>query len=479
LYIFLATFLFALLPVSAAFGQLAKPDGLSDGVTDPPHDRPLKNLNPCSQCHIRFDQWAESKFEIKKPAISSREDFRALRDLQYQLAQGMTIPCSGTCGKPTDYQIHPVRHQSCLLCHDKYAANHAGLDMAINEANPAQSCVGSGCHKDLKFLGDKIPYSTMAFAQVEETPDPAVLKLEDLFARTQSVAGNVFPTAPITALAKAEGVWKHEIKSRLGQLVNLDWVPVAEVLSGNLLTLTEAAYPAALPGALEGKVEVKTDVSNEDLLLYTLEFDRELRALDGLLKESVSEAKYKPAFLPIDTAKALFKAEFEKRFEGEVIKEEKPDKIVWTLEWEGKSAEVTGEFKDGESKFIFKNLPPNPSDGHITAVLVLSKVHKEYPASSVEEAKHSRTYAGTADNRWLIANSINDYAASLPGKEFRYELKGAKDTETAGEVAAVMPIKAAQHAEDKILKLKTELKVKYDKPNEPEVKAEAAAAEFE
>jgi len=481
LWIILATFLIAALPVSTAFAQLAKPDGISDGITTPPHDRPLNFYSPCSQCHIRFDQWAESMFEIKKAKIETAEDFKAVRDLQYQLAKKMAIRCTGSCGHPKNYQMHPPREQSCTLCHDKYLENHESINMAINEFDPAASC-DTGCHKKpgLELLGDKIPYWSMAFTQVDET---GTADLAALLTRTQIAAGSMaLPDSPIGPLNEAEGKWKHEIKSRLGFLVNEDLAQIGGMLGNNLVWLTDSAYPDVIKGSLEGKVEAKSEESNDALQEFMLTFDHDLKTLAEFIKETKLESKYKPA-LP-DKARAFIIREVEKRFTDDddedrfgplILKEDKEDKVVWTLD----DAEIKVEFKEEETKFKFTNFPSLPSQGFFTAILVLSKIEKKYPDATLDEAKFVHAYAGKDDARWLIADTIKAYVSMLPDKEIKYELKGAKDTETVPDIAELMPLKVDQYPGEDILKLKTEIKVKFEKPHEPELKSEVAIAEPE
>lgn len=478
---------------SVAFAQLAKPDGIWDGVTPIPHDKPLNFLAPCSQCHVAFDQWAESLYEIKKPTMVTKLDFQAVRDLQWQLAQELAIPCTGSCGHPTNYQIHPVFDQPCTLCHAKFReGKHVGIDMTINEYDPLLSCGTSLCHDskghtDLKKFGEKIPFWTMAFTEVTQLPETET-GVADLLTRSRLAAADLAPPAPIPQLAKAEGKWKHEIKSRLGSIVNSDLLPVAMLLEDNVITLTAVMSPTPVPGALEGKVEAKVSGAggkgNADLRTHVLEYDKQLKAIQALLTQTVMESKWKPA-LPLEAMDSFISA-VDKSYKGEVLVERTVDalkgegKVVWTLG----DGQIIGEFKTGETKLTFTNLQANSGNNrftsYLTALTVLAQLEKvwgaAYPESLLEEAKYAHTYAGTEGARWAIADAINAYAAKLPDKEMKYELKGAKDNATAADIGALMPVKVIQHAGEKILKLKSEIRIKYDKPLEPEVKAEAAAA---
>lgn len=491
----LAGILLSAVPASVTLAELVKDDGIPNGVEPPPHDKPLNFLQPCSQCHVRYDQWAESLYEIKKPTILTATDFIAVRDLQWQLAQKLAIPCTGSCGHPIDYQIHPVFDQPCTLCHAKFLeGKHAGIDMTINEYNPFLSCGTALCHEgkghtDLKKFGEKIPFWSMAFTAVGQSPETAT-GVADLLARAQLAAAGLAPAAPILQLAKAEGKWKHEIKSRLGWIVNSDLLPVAEVLEDNVVVLTAVMSPNSVAGTLEGKVEAKTagaaGKGNADLRTYILEYDNAFKAIFPLVKETLMESKYKPAH-PAG-AMDFFIAEVTKRFftpkqikAGEAVPAAlTPETVVWNLVGGG---QIVGEFKAAETKITFKNMQSNSANNRFTAYLtalsVLSQLDKAYPETPLTEAKYAHTYAGAEDARWAIADAINAYAATLPDKEMTYELKGAKDTETAADIGALMPVKVSQHAGEKILKLKSEIKIKYDKPLEPEVKAEAAAAAAE
>ncbi|MBP6582448.1 MAG: cytochrome c3 family protein [Chromatiaceae bacterium] len=493
----LAGILLSAVPASVTLAQLAKPDGILSEGDVLPHETPLNFLAPCSQCHVAFDQWAESLYEIKKPTTVTTQDFQAVRDLQWQLAQKLAIPCTGSCGHPTNYQIHPVSGQPCTLCHAKFLeGKHTGIDMTINEYDPFLSCGTALCHDgkghtDLKKFGEKIPFWTMAFAEVSEDPVAAATALADLLSRTQQFAApDMAPPAPIAQLAKAEGKWKHEIKSRLGSIVNSDLLPVAELLEDNVAILTAVMSPDLIAGTLEGKVEAKTagadGKGNAELRTYIVEYDKSLNAIQDLLKETLMESKYKPAH-PAG-AMDFFIAEVTKRFftpkqikAGEAVPAELTlETVVWNLVGGG---QIVGEFKAEETKITFKNMQSNSANNRFTAYLtalsVLSQLDKAYPETPLTEAKYAHTYTGIEDARWAIADAINAYVATLPEKELKYELKGAKDTETAADIGALMPVKVSQHTGEKILKLKSEIKIKYDKPLEPEVKAEAAAAAAE
>jgi len=480
LWIFLATFLIAALPVSTAFAQLAEPDGISDGVTTPPHDRPLNFYSPCSQCHVRMDQWAQSKFEFKKLAIESAEDFKAVRDLQYQLAKKMAVRCEGSCGHPKNYQMHPPRDQACTLCHaDKFQEKHETIDMTINEFQPVATCGLADCHKegpgDLTTLGKKIPYWSMSFVGVNEMGGAGALNA--LMDRTQLASPMVFPFPAITPLDKAEGKWKHEIKNRIGFIISEDVAEIGEILGSNLTALVELAYADPIPGSLEGKVEVKSEVSNDAMQEYFLGFEKDLEILSELLKETKLESKFKPP-LPAE-AWEFIKVEIPKRFKGAVVKEEKDDKLVWTMDMAGIKAEIKVEFKGEETKLKFSVFPPKPSKGLFDALKALDSIEKEYPGAILWESKFAHTYKGEGEDRWLVAKTISDYVADLPDKDVKYEIKGVKDTETVLEVAALLPLKVDQYPGEDTLELKTELKVKFEKPGEPEVKSEVVIAEAE
>jgi len=419
-----------------------------------------------------MDQWAESKFEFKKVAIETAEDFKAVRDLQYQLAKKMAVRCEGSCGHPKNYQMHPPRDQACTLCHeDKFQEKHGSIDMTINEFQPELTCGAlAGCHKDgLKVVGEKIPYWSMSFVGLNENGGAgALIALMD---RTQLASPMVFPLPAIKPLEKAEGKWKHEIKNRIGFIVSEDVAEIGEILGDNLTQLVKLAYAGPISGALEGKVEVKSEVSNDALQEYFLQFDHDLKILDELLKETKLESKYRPA-LPAE-ARDFIMREIPKRFKGAAIKEEKPDKVVWTLD----KAEIKVEFKEEETKLKFTLFPPNPSKGLFDALKALDSIEKEYPAAILWEAKFAHSYKGSGDDRWLVARTISDYVAELPDKDVKYEIKGVKDTATVLEVAALLPLKVDLYPGENTLELKTELKVKYEKPGEPEVKSEAVIAE--
>jgi len=457
--------------MSTAFAQLAKEDGISDGITPPPHDRPLNFYSPCSNCHVRFDQWASAKFEIKKLAIKTEEDFKAVRDLQYQLAKQMAIRCTGSCGHPKNYQMHPPREQVCTLCHEEYLYDHADISMAINEFQPEESC--GGCHqKGLEILGEKIPYWSMSFATLEEKGAAGAIR--GLMERTQLSSDMVFPNPAIAPFANAEGKWTHEVKNRAGILVFEDMAEVAGILGGNLNELVNLAYDGPITGKLEGKVEATSDESFDAMQYYFLTFEKDLKVLEGLLKETKYESKFRPP-LPLPEARLFIIAEVQKRFKKAEMIEERGDKIVWTVN----GAEIKVEFKEEETKLKFSKFPPNPAKGLYDALKILSEIEKEFPEAIFWESKFAHTYAGSGESRWLIAQTVKDYVAELPGQNLKYELKGVKDTDSVGELAAILPHKVELYPGEDVLKLKTEIKVKFEKPLEPEVKSEIAISEAE
>ncbi len=465
--LFLITLLFSTLPVSTAFAQLTEEDGLWDGITPPPHDRPLNHYQPCSQCHVRADQWLEVKFEFKKLALENADDFKAARDLQYQVARHIAERCTGSCGKPINYQLHPVRNQACTLCHDEFLEDHATSEMVINEYDPDASC--GACHGDLykKILGEKIPYWTMSFSEVGE--DGALPKASALLARSQSAAEMVFPNAPLATFAKAEGKMKQEFKSRLGGIESTELEELTILLGGSL-ELAASIWPV-IDGALKGKVEAKSDVKADDMRAYMSDFQKKLKPLRVLIKETKLESKYRPP-LPAE-ARDFIVREVTRRFRKAEVKEEKDDRIVWLVD----EAEIKVEFKEDETKLKFTKFPIDPKRGFYHALDVLKKVEKAFREATLHEIKFAHEYSGMESDQQLIADVLNGYTVKkLPSLELKYEFAGDKDTTSVGLVTTLLPMKVDQYKRKSMLKLKTEVKVKYDKPLEPEVKSEVAVA---
>ncbi len=469
LQLFLITLLFSALPVATAFAQLTEEDGIWDGITPPPHDRPLNQYQPCSQCHVRSDQWAEVKFEFKKVKLENADDFKAIRDLQYQMAKQLAERCTGSCGKPINYQMHPVRNQSCTLCHEDFLENHSTNEMIINEYNPDASC-GGACHiGDLykKFLGEKIPYWTMAFAEVGE--DGALPKVSALFERSRLGTVDVFPYPPSDAFDKAEGKWKHEFKSRLGGIESAELEQLAIMLGANLDMFVASNWPTPIAGALEGKVEAVSDDKVDDMKQHMDGFHKAFKRLADLIKETKLESKYRPPMAVEDTDYIV--KQITKKFKGLELKEEKDDKIVWLLD----GAEIKFEFKKDETKLVFSNFPSDPRKGFKDALGILKTIEKKFPDAILQDVKFAHAYSGTETDRERVVKTFNKYTVKkLPSKEFKYEIKGDKDTEYVLDVAAILPIKVDQYDKESIIKLKTEIKVKYEKPDEPEVKSEVA-----
>ncbi|MCP4048227.1 MAG: cytochrome c3 family protein [Gammaproteobacteria bacterium] len=416
---------------------------------------------------MRSDQWAEVKFEFKKLALKNADDFKALRDLQYQVAKKIAERCTGSCGKPINYQMHPVRNQDCTLCHDKFLKDHESGEMIINEYNPDASC--GACHDDelyKKILGEKIPYWTMSFAEMSE--DGAQPKISALFARSQSAAEMLFPNAPLDLFAKAEGKFKQEFKSRLGAIES-DQLEELAILLGSSLELAVSVWPVT-DGALVGKVEAKSDEKSDDMKEYISDFEKKLKPLKDLVKETKLESKYKPPMPPVEAMDFIVR-EVTKRFKNAELKEQKDDKVVWMVD----EAEIKVEFKKDETKFKFTNFPVNPKHGFKDALEVLKKSEKAFRDATLHEIKFAHAYSGMEDDQQLIADVINGYKVKkLPSKDLKYELAGDKDTGSVGLVTTLLPMKVGQYDKESILKLKTEVKVKYDKPLEPEVKSEVA-----
>lgn len=429
----------------AALAQLAP--GPGTGV--PPHE---DFLLPCSACHVRFDPSAQAEFDIKKPVITSSADFIALRDLQHEVGSALSV----SHGQLIDIQIHPVPGVECTLCHEKFEEKHAAIDMVIDEDDPAASCVGSGCHKDLSIL-TKIPYWTMAFVNLPPQSPGAESAVGGLLDRALDA------NALVQDLAAEEGTWKQEVKSS-APITAPQLGGIATLLEDHMLTLT--ANLPDLAGSSEGKVGVKTGVSNESLRFYVWQFDRALADIASLRKDAKMESKWEPG-LPID-AMDLFMTLVEFAFDDLVLKELKEDKVVWTLLSGG---EIVGEFKSGETKIAFNKLV---SGNYAPAVFVLIRLEGAYPEGAFKESKYELTYEGTGDNRLLITDTIKALRTLVPDKELKFELKAKKDTQTIPETVDLLSVKV-QQLEPQMTKLKTEYKFKVGKI-EPEVKAEATAA---
>jgi len=201
-------------------------------------------------------------------------------------------------------------------------------------------------------------------------------------------------------------------------------------------------------------------------------FNSDLRYLDELIKETKFEIKYKPA-MPAEV-RSLVIDRVERYFPKAEVKDDKPDKLSWTLD----GAEIKVEFKGEETKFKFTNFPRKPNKGFDLALRVMGDVEKKYPDAILEESKFAHTYAGAGDDRWLISDIMGDYEATLPDKEVKFEFNAKKDTASVPDVASLLPLKVASYDEEKILALKTEIKIKHDK-DELEIKAEVAIAEDE
>jgi hypothetical protein len=457
-----------LVAAPAAMAQLAPGDGT--GVA--PHE----DYQPCSACHVRFDQWAQAQFDSNKPKFDITStatiaaDYIELRTLQTDIGSALSPtggggpgpgPGGGQGGGLKDVQIHPVADVPCTLCHAKFEEKHASIDMVINEADPAASCQTSSCHKDTKKLAEmlaKIKYWTMAFVTLPKSVTGAETAVAGLIEGTQAA----LPLIPGAALFE-DATWKHEVKG-IEPIAKPNLEGVALLLQDNLGSLT-AALPA-LDGTLEGKVEVKTALSNAALRNYPRAFDRALGGIADLATETKLESKYKPGH-PAG-AIDVFIAQVERRFPTAVLVSLTLEKVTYTLD----AGQIVGEFKSSETKITFLKLSASQYQTAIN--YVLATLDRTYRDTPLEEAKFGHSYAGTLDGRYRIADAINAFVARVPDKELKYELKAKKDTTTIPDVGDLLSAKADQH-DGRLIKLKTEYKYKIGKV-EPEVKAEAAAA---
>lgn len=486
-----AAALLTALPASQTFAQLAPGDGT--GVA--PHEP----YEPCSICHVRFDQWAQAQFDSNKPKFNTTSTatiaagFIALRDLQYAVGAALSQAGPGGPGDGgggggggqgpgkgggagsgssavdgagdgqgsdlKDVQIHPVADVTCTLCHAKFEEKH-GTEMVINEDDPAASCQTSSCHKDTKKLAEmlaKIKYWTMAYEALPKSASGAENIVAGIVDRTQDAVALI----PGDAVFE-EGTWKHEVKGA-EPIAKPNLEGVAVLLQDNLIDLT-AGLPV-LAGSMEGKVEAKSAVSNATLRTYPRDFDRGLGAIADLVKETKLESKYKPGH-PAG-AIDVFVAEVQKRYRTAVLVSLTLEKATFALD----AGQIVGEFKSGETKITFLKLSASQYQTAINNVLAtLDRTYRDTP---LEEVKFGHTYEASGDGRYRIADAINAFASQVPDKELKYELKAKKDTETLVDVGELLPAKADQH-DGQLIKLKTEYKYKVGKI-EPEVKAEAAA----
>lgn len=418
-----------------------------------------------------------SKVEIKKPKTATEEQFLAVLHMLDAVAAENFGPT----------ERHPARGIACGECHTSGKIRQYHANRTIDEESPAKSCLK--CHHagSLESAG-KMPFWVKP-SVIIETPQH-MARAQELLDYTAGVQANLneftkelpeFDEMKLetTLVGKELVLFDEDGSKRFFHARKADLVPEDAVasLAENVFQLLDRATPVetVMEARVEGKVQRVLGLKRHAAILETLPL-----SLQGLLKESKLELKYKPHSLPEDALELLEK-EVETVFPEAVLKksENKPDALK--REWEiptgpgvPRKVEIKAELKPGkETKIEFKSLP----DSLFTnAVSVLGRIQESHPHVPNEFAKWEQKYEAKSeadqDNLVTALQSMNQ---SSPNGDLKVEVKYKEDKK--GFIAAKSGLSAGagglalRHAGN-VRSIKSESKFKKDLKLK-ELKAEA------